>query len=73
MTSVPNPYPRIIQLTDSLLLSREQTEALQRAMADYDTKVDSVWTELATYLAALPDSYDRADALKHQEDATGGM
>jgi hypothetical protein len=72
-TSVPNPYPAVLQLTDSLLLSRDQVESLQRVLAEYNKKVDSVWTDLATYLAALPNSFDRAEALKRQEAAIGDV
>jgi hypothetical protein len=71
--AVVNPYPPVLQLADSMLLSRDQTEALQRTMADYAKKVDSAWTALATYLVALPAHYDHADALKRQEDATGAV
>ncbi len=71
--AVPNPYPPVLQLADSLLLSRDQTEALQRTMTEYNRKVDSAWTALATYLVALPDHYDHAEALKRQEDVTGAV
>jgi hypothetical protein len=69
--AVPNPYPPVLQLTDSLLLSRDQVESIQRVMADYNKKVDSAWTELSTYLAALPDKFDRAEAVKRQEETVG--
>jgi hypothetical protein len=72
-TSVPNPYPGVLQLADSLLLSRDQFEAVQRISADYNKKVDSAWTDLATYLAALPTSFDRAEALQRQEATVGDV
>jgi hypothetical protein len=71
--AVPNPYPQVIQFADSLLLSRDQVEALQRLMADYGKKVDSAWTDLSTYLAALPDSYDHSEAVKRQETTIGNV
>ena len=35
----------------------------------YRTRLDSVWTTLASYLAALPDRYDSHEAYKRAEDA----
>ena len=72
-TSVPNPYPGVLQLVDSLLLTRDQVEAVQRLLSDYNKKVDSTWTDLATYLAALPNSFDRSEALKRQETTIGDV
>ena len=69
--AVPNPYPAVLQLTDSLLLSRDQVEGIQRVMAEYNKKVDSAWTGLATYLADLPNSFDRSAAVKRQEQTIG--
>jgi hypothetical protein len=71
--AVPNPYPQVIQFADSLLLSRDQVEALQRVMAEYNKKVDSSWTDLATYLADLPNSYDHSEAVKRQETTIGNV
>lgn len=67
--SVPDPYPAILQQSDSLLLTRDQMEALQAADKGYLQRVDSVWTELSEYLASLPDQYSTAEALRRQEAA----
>ena len=67
--NVPNPYSDILEESDSLLLSRDQAEALAKADTTYRQRMDSVWSALSEYLAALPDDFDSADALKRQEDA----
>jgi hypothetical protein len=70
--NVPDLYGLVLQQSDSLLLSREQAEGLQKARSAYRARLDSVWTTLATYLAALPDRYDAHDAYKHADDAING-
>ncbi len=67
--SVPDPYKAILQQSDSLLLTREQADALQSADNTYRQRVDSVWTALSEYLASLPDQYSPAEALNRQEAA----
>ena len=67
--SVPDPYKILIDESDSLLLSREQTEAIEIAHRDYSAGMDSIWTPLAETLAALPERYDAKAALKIQEKA----
>ncbi len=68
--NVPNPYARILQETDSLLLTRDQVEAIQRVQTTYVQRMDSLWTSLADYLAGLGDQFNSAEALKRQESAT---
>ncbi|MEO8622501.1 MAG: carboxypeptidase regulatory-like domain-containing protein [bacterium] len=60
--NVPDMYQMLLQQADSLLLSREQVESLTKSRAAYRTRLDSLWTTLATHLANLPDSYDPHDA-----------
>jgi hypothetical protein len=67
--SVPDPYKAILQESDSLLLTRDQFEALQSADKVYLTRIDSVWAGLGEYLAGLPDQYSLAEALKRQDSA----
>jgi hypothetical protein len=62
--NVGDPYAAVLQLTDSLLLSRAQVEALQQAQARYRRTMDSVWLDLATEFAALGDRYDVAAAVR---------
>jgi hypothetical protein len=67
--NVIDPYEDIIEETDSLLLSKEQVAQLKEAQKPYRAKVDSLWSDLANYLAALPDKFNSAEALKKQEAA----
>ncbi len=67
---VPDPYKEILDQTDSLLLTRDQADSLKKIDAAYTQRMDSLWTSLANYLAALPDNFDTKTALKRQEDAT---
>jgi len=65
--NVPDPYAAILAETDSLLLSREQSEAVTRTQAEYRQGMDSIWTGLADTLSALPIDFDSRAALKLQE------
>ncbi|MEP6763945.1 MAG: hypothetical protein ABJB66_06525 [Gemmatimonadaceae bacterium] len=67
--NVPDPFKLVLQDTDSLLVNRAQVEALMRAQPAYRAKMDSLWTALATDMAALGDHYNDASALKRQESA----
>jgi hypothetical protein len=68
--SVTDPYAGILKETDSLLLTRDQTDSLKVIQANYLAKMDTLWTELAQYLAGLGDKFDAAQALKRQEETT---
>ena len=67
--NVGDPYQAIIGEADSLLLSRDQVEALRVADASYRQRVDSLWLALATTFAGLGERYDVAAAVKRQESA----
>lgn len=67
--NVPDPFKLVLQETDSLLVNRAQVEALLRAQTPYRAKMDSLWTALASDMAALGDHYNDAAALKRQESA----
>jgi hypothetical protein len=66
---VPDPYDDVLEEADSLLLTKEQQAAIEAADLEYKRGVDSVWTPLAEYLAALGDTYDVKEAITRQEDA----
>jgi hypothetical protein len=68
--NVPDPYRRLLQESDSLLLTRDQVDRIRNAQNAYRATMDSLWSHLARDLAALPDNYDGAAALKEQEAAT---
>lgn len=67
--SVPDIYRPILEERDSLLVTERQVTLLTAAQARQRASADSVWTELATYLDALPDRYDAKAALARQEAA----
>ncbi|MHB1861876.1 MAG: TonB-dependent receptor [Gemmatimonadaceae bacterium] len=67
---VPDPYTGVLQQSDSLLLTRDQVDELRASQLKYRQRMDSLWTDLAQYLADLPDHYDAAQALKRASDAT---
>mgnify|MGYP001556799017 CR=1 FL=1 len=67
--NVPDPYSSILEESDSLLLTRDQAEAIQKADTAYRQRMDSVWTALSEYLAGLGDDYNPTEALKRQEAA----
>jgi hypothetical protein len=68
--NVPDPYRRILDESDSLLLTEAQSKAIEEADADYLRGMDSVWTPLADYLAELGDAFDAKEAVKRQEETT---
>jgi hypothetical protein len=67
--NVGNPYRAIISESDSLLLAREQVEALQRLDAEYRQQMDSLWQSLASDFAHLGEQFDVTTAVKRQESA----
>ena len=67
--NVPDPFKMVLQDSDSLLVNRAQMEALQKAQVPYRARLDSVWSALATEMAALGETFDDAAALKQQEAA----
>jgi len=63
-------YGEILELSDSLLLTREQLGALQTRQTALTARTDSAWGAFASYLVILGDSYDAKIALARQADAT---
>lgn len=68
--SVPDVYARTLAMADSLALSSEQVHELRAAQESYRLRVDAVWSDLAEYLAAVPERYDAREAVRRQEEAT---
>lgn len=68
--TVHDPYRDILEQSDSLLLSRDQAEAITAEHTRYLAGMDSLWTEAADKLANLPDIFDAKAALKMQEGAS---
>jgi hypothetical protein len=67
--SMPSLFTALQTLSDTLLLTPEQTDSLSRQEARYRGTLDSLYRPLAVYLAALPDAYDGAEALRRVEVA----
>lgn len=70
MRTLPDPYAQIIRQADSLLLSPDQVTRLRTVQRAYQARMAAHWTELADYLAALPDVYPLREAYARQEEAT---
>lgn len=68
--NVSNPMAGVLDERDSLFLSAEQVRQIDSVSAVFQTRVDSVWTELATYLTVLEQTYNEREALERQERAT---
>jgi len=65
--NVPDPYAGILQESDSLLLTREQSDSVTAADGRYRARIDSLWAPFIEHLVDLPDAFDARDALKRQE------
>ena len=62
-TLIPaNPMALLLAQSDSLGLTRVQADSLATLNRGYLRTLDSIWTPVATALAALPAGYDRAVA-----------
>lgn len=67
--SMPSLFTAVQALSDTLLLTAAQMDSLSLRDAAYRTTLDSVYRPLVVFLAALPDAYDGADALKRVQAA----
>lgn len=52
------PFTLVLEQGDSLLLQREQIEAIGRARQQMTTKTDSIWLATARYFSELPEKFD---------------
>lgn len=64
--NLPKWYDEIIAQTDSLLLTRDQVEALRSAGADYTVRIMTHWGAWAKEMAGVPDRFSSTDLLKRQ-------
>ena len=69
----PDPYREIVSESDSLMLSREQLEALEDFGTTYRARRDTILTTLAAYLASLGDHFSARDAARRQNDALAAV
>ena len=68
--NLPDWYNDIIQQADSLLLTRDQVDALRSARTAYVQRIRAHWGKFAAHLVAIPDVYDVKELVKQQSDAT---
>lgn len=66
-------YAQMLRMSDSLALSRVQTERFQARQKVLRQRADSIYTELATYLARLPDRFDAKEAARVVSDTRDSL
>jgi hypothetical protein len=59
---IPNPLAAILREADTLGLSGPQADSIATMNRHYVISLDSIWSPVAKYLAALPDNYDKDEA-----------
>jgi len=59
---VINPMAQILRQADTLELTAVQADSIAVLNRGYTIKLDSIWTPVTKYLAALPDKYDQGEA-----------
>jgi hypothetical protein len=73
---VINPLSTILRQADTLGLTGPQADSIATLNRWYVIHLDSIWSPVAKYLAALPDNYNRDDAYrryKHAREASVDM
>ena len=68
-SAIVNPMAQILRQADTLALSPRQADSLAVLNRAYAMALDSIWTPVAKYLAALPDRYDQGDAYERYKIA----
>jgi hypothetical protein len=69
MRTYPNPFEQMLRQQDSLGLSNEVADSIAILNKAYGKIIDSIWTPVAAYLAALPDKYDLDEAYSRVSQA----
>jgi Carboxypeptidase regulatory-like domain len=60
--SIPNPMATILRQQDTLKLTSRQADSIAVLNRLYTIQNDSIWSPVAKYLAALPNTYDQGAA-----------
>ena len=68
--NVTDPYEAILDESDSLLVTRDQSDSLKKEQARYNAHVDSTWRAALAPLVAMGDDYDANAAMHVIDDAT---
>ena len=66
---VVNPLSTILRQADTLGLSGAQADSIATLNRTYVIRLDSIWSPVTKYLAALPDNYNRGDAYRRYQRA----
>jgi len=69
---VVNPLSAILRQADTLGLTGAQADSIATLNRWYVVHLDSIWSPVAKYLAALPDNYNRDDAYHRYQRAREG-
>ena len=64
-----NPLSTILRQADTLGLTGAQADSIATLNRTYVIRLDSIWSPVAKYLAALPDNYNRDDAYRRYQRA----
>ncbi|MEP6732496.1 MAG: carboxypeptidase-like regulatory domain-containing protein [bacterium] len=70
--SVMNPMAQLLRQSDTLELTGPQADSLASMNRSYTIRLDSIWTPVAKYLAALPQEYDQSEAYHTYKAAREG-
>ena len=62
--SIMNPMAVILRQADTLELTGPQADSIASMNRSYTIRLDSIWTPVAKYLAALPTEYDQSEAYR---------
>jgi hypothetical protein len=68
-SSVVNPMAQMLRLADSLELTPLQADSIAVLNRRFAVQLDSIWTPVAQYLAALPTEYARREAYARYKSA----
>ena len=66
---IPNPLATILRQADTLGLSGVQADSIASMNRRYVIRLDSIWSPVAKYLAALPDKYNKDEAYSRYQHA----
>jgi hypothetical protein len=72
-SAIVNPMAQILRQADTLALTPRQGDSLAVLNRAYAIVLDSIWTPVAKYLAALPDRYDQGEAYDRYRTAREAM
>ncbi|MDB4874881.1 MAG: hypothetical protein JWM41_1327 [Gemmatimonadetes bacterium] len=59
---ITNPMATILRQADTLQLTSQQADSIAVLNRAFTIRLDSIWSPMAKYLAALPDKYDQGEA-----------